>query len=246
VKTKVGLIIPDLHVPYHDKRAWGLVLKAGKLVKPDFIVVLGDFLDCYTVSSHRKDPRRRLTLQDELDAANAELDKLDALGAKSRHFVQGNHEHRLERYLMDHAPEVFGMARPDRLLRMADRGWSYTPYGRSLRIGRMNYTHDVDGKAGPNAHAQSLQAFGGNVCQGHTHRLATCYAGNLKNETHTGVSLGWLGDANAADYKSYVKAKKDWTLGFGLALMEPNGNTHLQAVPIISYRAAVFGDIVSA
>jgi UDP-2,3-diacylglucosamine pyrophosphatase LpxH len=247
VKTKRILLVPDAHHPYSDPKAWALLLKAGKRIKPDFIVVLGDLIDCYSVSSHLRDPSRRLTLEDEIESANEALDQLDDLGAKTRHYAAGNHEFRLDRYLMSNAPEVVGLgvARIDKLLRLKERGWGYTPYGRSYRVGKLNITHDVNGQAGAMAHSKAQAAFGGNVVIGHTHRMAVSYSGNLRSETHVGAMLGWLGDANATDYNHIAQSKRDWTLGFGVGVMEPNGNVHLQAIPIVAGRACVFGEIVS-
>ncbi len=37
------LFIPDCHVPYHDAKAWRLMLAAAKVLKPDVVVVLGDY-----------------------------------------------------------------------------------------------------------------------------------------------------------------------------------------------------------
>jgi hypothetical protein len=223
------------------------MLKCASKVKPYFIGALGDLVDCYAVSAHLRDPNRRLTLKDELEAANAALDQLDSLGAKRKRFCAGNHCYRLDRYLMANAPEVFGLgvARIDKLLRLKERGWDYTPYGRSAREGKLNLTHDVNGRAGPNAHVQAQSAFAGNVAIGHTHRMAVAYSGNLRGETHVGATLGWLGDANATDYNHFAQSKRDWQLGFGLVVFEPNGTAHVQAVPIIDYKALVFGEVVS-
>ena len=52
------LIVPDVHVPYHDKRAWELMLAVGKDLKPQVLVSLGDMMDFYSVSSHSKNPNR--------------------------------------------------------------------------------------------------------------------------------------------------------------------------------------------
>ena len=56
------LIIPDVHAPYHDKKAWALVMKVAHAFKWDKVVCLGDFFDCYAISSYRKDPRREASL----------------------------------------------------------------------------------------------------------------------------------------------------------------------------------------
>ena len=41
------LIVPDTHRPFHNKRAWGLMLKVAEPLKPKHIVIIGDFADFY-------------------------------------------------------------------------------------------------------------------------------------------------------------------------------------------------------
>ena len=76
------LFIPDTHVPYVDKRAFDLMLKVARDVKVSTIVYLGDFGDFYAVSSHDKDPSRKVSFMEELRIVNQYMDKVDALKAK--------------------------------------------------------------------------------------------------------------------------------------------------------------------
>lgn len=85
------LIVPDTHRPYHNVKAWGLMLKAAKAFKPHTVVCIGDLADFYSVSSHSKDPQRISALEDEVADVNVALDELDALGAEDKHFIAGNH-----------------------------------------------------------------------------------------------------------------------------------------------------------
>ncbi len=236
------LFIPDVHRPYHSKKAWALMLRAARKFQPKRIVILGDFGDFYCTSRHTKNPNRTRNLEVEVDSSNEGLDELDELGAKFKHYVQGNHEENLERYLGERAPELFNMVSTARLFRLKERGWTYTPYRQHLTIGKMNITHDT-GSAGAVAHTRSMEAFQGNVVIGHTHRMAVSYAGNAKGETHVGAMFGWLGDPSAAEYMHNIQ-KRHWTHGFGLGWMEPNGVVHLQAVPIVRGVCLINGEIV--
>src|ERR1019366_5825021 len=64
------LIIPDAHFPFQSTDAWRLMMSAARWYCPDVLVVLGDFIDCYSVSSYPKSPGRLLSLKNEVDAAN--------------------------------------------------------------------------------------------------------------------------------------------------------------------------------
>ena len=56
--------IPDTHVPFEDGQAWAVAMAAAKAFKPDHIVLLGDFADCYSVSFHPKSPERKASLKE--------------------------------------------------------------------------------------------------------------------------------------------------------------------------------------
>lgn len=237
------LFVPDVHRPYHDKRAWATMIKAMQLFKPDKIVVMGDFGDCYAASSFVKDPRRKSDLKWESEDCNVGLDELDALGASHKIFIAGNHEDRLERYLMASAPALIGVTSIPELYRLNERGWYYTPYKRSTRLGKLRLTHDT-GTAGINAHRQSVDAFQASVVIGHTHRMEMSFKGNADGKPTVGAMFGWLGDFDQIDYMQAVKARRDWVHGFGIGYEEPNGVIHLQAVPIIEGRCVVAGQLV--
>lgn len=239
------LIIPDCHIPYHSKPAWALLLRAARVLKPDRIVALGDFADCASISHHSKDPSRIGRFASELGAVNQCLDDLESLGAKQHHYIQGNHEHWLERLLMEKAPELCGLDSLTWpvLLGLQDRGWTYTPYRQHLKLGRVYFTHET-GKAGANAHQQARATFESNVVIGHTHRLAIAYSGNAQGKAHVGAMFGWLGDVTRVEYAHRVQALRDWQLGFGTAHVESNGTVHLQAIPIINGKCVVEGKLI--
>lgn len=238
------LIIPDTHVPFEDGAAFATMMAAARVFRPDTIVFLGDFADFCSVSFH---PRtlgvRGYTLEEEVAAVNARLDEVEALGATRVVFVKGNHEYRLERYLSEKAPELFGLVDTAALFRFTARGWSVVEYRHHVKIGKMHFTHDV-GHAGIYAHRQSRMAYEGNVVIGHCHRLSMEVAGTSKGPSHVGIMLGWLGDKKAIDYMHAAKASQ-WTLAFGIAYHERDtGNVHVVPVPIVDYRCVIEGHLI--
>lgn len=241
---KLG-IVPDAHWPYADKRAWKVMLDGLAYLKPDILVCLGDLADFYTVSSHEKDPRRINRLEQELPSVLSALDDLDAIGAKEKHFLEGNHEWRLARLLSSQAPALAGLPHFSikKLFELEERGWTHTPYKKHLRIGKLNLTHDV-GHSGKYALHQTAAAFESNVVIGHTHRAGIVYGGNVKGESHVAASFGWLGSKAAADYMHSAKIDRDWSLGFGMGYMEPGGVVYLQVCPIVNYRTVVRGKLI--
>lgn len=220
------------------------MLKAAQHFKPDTIVVLGDFADFYSVSSHDKSPRRAALLEDELEAVGKGLEMLGQLGASKKHFVSGNHEDRLDRYLMKHAPALWGMCNVRDVLKLKDRGWTFTPYKEHLKLGKLHITHDA-GKAGLYAHYDAQRAFEGNVILGHTHRLGYAVVGNAQGKPHVGAMLGWLGDVSKVDYMHRIRALRDWAHGFGVGYQTPDGAVHVQPVPIVNRSVVVDGRLIS-
>ncbi len=241
-KHRIALLVPDLHAPYHHKPSWSLLGRVAKTIKPDVLIDLGDLVDNYAVSEHLKEVDRPPTVDHEIEAANACLDDMDSW-AKERHFIEGNHETRLHRYLLKHSPALAKLVKIEELLKLKSRGWSFTPYGRTLKVGKLHLTHCINGKAGMNAHRAALATYQHNIAIGHTHRMAVCYGGNALGEAHVGAMLGWLGDVRHIDYTHQADARANWQLGFGVGLIEPNGTFHLQAVPIINGKAFVFGTL---
>jgi predicted phosphodiesterase len=239
------LFVPDTHRPYHDERAWQVMLKAARKFKPHKVIVLGDFADFWAVSQHDKDPSRRETFDDEIADVNKGLDELEAAtrGA-TRHYVAGNHEYRLERMLWKQAPQLHSMVKVQNLLRLKERGWRYTPYRESLRIGKLFLTHD-EGNAGGQAHEKARASYEGNVVIGHTHRMSVAYQGNARGSSHVGAMFGWLGSVAHIDYVHRVKAQQ-WQHGFGVGYLLSSGTVHLQAVPIIRGACVIAGDLVQA
>lgn len=232
------LFVPDTHRPYHDKKAWRCMIKAAKLFKPDVLIVLGDFADCYGISSHMKSPSRAIKFHDEIVDVAEGLDELDAIGARTKVYVEGNHEYRLEKYLADKARELYGMVGLPDLLNLRKRGWRWVPYRQHYRLAAGFYaTHDV-GHAGKYALHQSQAAYGVSCVIGHTHRMGTHYVRSVEGDVHLGASFGWLGDRNAyRDYMPEVKAR-DWVHGFGVGWIHGT-QVSVQAVPIVNGRCTL-------
>jgi predicted phosphodiesterase len=238
------LIVPDTHAPYHDRKAWALMIKAGQVFKPDVIIHLGDLADFYCVSDFNKNPNRTRLLEDEIRSVNACISDLDSLKAKEKVFLAGNHEDRLERYLMTRAPELFNMVKIPDLLKLKERNWKYIPYKKHYKVAHMYFTHDT-GRAGRYAVYQSSADVGTNTVIGHTHRLSYFIEGNAEGKAHVGASFGWLGDSEEVDYMHRVRALRDWALGFGVGYLDTKtGLMHLQPVPIVQYQCVIDGKLI--
>ncbi len=145
MKLKRLFFCPDSHIPYEDKDAFELMLRAASIFKPDTFIIGGDFADFYSVSSHNKDPSRGNDLQKEVDAVKARLDEIQKrVKPKEKVFICGNHEERLERYLMSEAPALWNSVKIPNILGLKERGWRYIPYRDHVKIGKLHVTHTSD------------------------------------------------------------------------------------------------------
>jgi hypothetical protein len=239
------LIVPDLHAPYHSKPGWDLLLQVARAIKPQHLVIIGDFADFYGVSDHDKHPARANRMDEELDTVNAMLDELDALGASDKLYIEGNHEDRLRRYLMRH-PALHNVVTTDRLLRLRERGWEFVPYKRHAARGAVHFTHDV-GASGRNAVFRALDTYQHSVVTGHTHRLQYIVEGSAVGDCKVSAMFGWLGDVESVEYMTLAKARKDWALGLGVGYLDPaSGFVYLVPVPIVHGSCMVNGQLYRA
>jgi predicted phosphodiesterase len=106
---KKTLLISDVHIPYHDQDALMVALNYAASARVDSVILNGDIIDFFQLSKFCRDPRKR-NVQYEIDMLYEFFCIIQAiLGEVKIFYKQGNHEQRLETYLMIKAPEIFGM-----------------------------------------------------------------------------------------------------------------------------------------
>lgn len=238
--TKI-MVCPDAHHPYADALVWRTFLAAARRMRPDVLVIIGDFADCYAITAHARDPGRTQKFVDELAEVNAAADQVSRLGIKRVIFCEGNHETRISRFVAAKAPELHGMLSAKEAMQADARCWEWVPYKESIRIGEMNFTHDVE-RCGVNTARQSVQDYGDNIVIGHSHRAGVAYTGTTRGRTHVGLNVGWLGDVKkAADYRHRDMATREWQHGFGWINQTSDGASWAQFVPILNGVCVVDG-----
>lgn len=106
---KRGLVINDIHLPYHSIEALTACFDFAKKEKPDFIFINGDLLDFHQLSYFQKDPRKK-SFADELKMFKEFFRTLQRIfpGAKI-YFKFGNHEERYNSFLFQKAGELVGV-----------------------------------------------------------------------------------------------------------------------------------------
>lgn len=216
VKTKQlaverWVVLSDVHVPYHDRGAVAVVMAYLRDLQPAGIVLNGDILDFHEISSHPKQPGQ-VSFEDECNAGRAFLRAIVAQHDGARIvYTMGNHEHRIERYLTAHAPELCSVGRLSlcELLDLEELGVEFLDRRTKLQLGGLEIFHGsiVRVGAGMSAKAHATRR-GGSVLMGHTHRQAVL-ARTDKHGTHYAIENGHLSDPDPEWTQD-----PDWQQGF--------------------------------
>lgn len=214
---KKALIIPDCHRPYHSHRAYNVMLEAALSTQIDEIVILGDYVDFYPVSRYAKHPGVIKNLQDEIKSANEGLDELDELFPHAKKvYLEGNHEKRLETFLVEKAPELFGMTEVSRLFGIESRpNWSFHPFGRHQKyrvLGTDLFARHRPLKTNP---AQGLRQAMVSYCYGDIHKIEEAWAVRMDLKKLVCFSPGWLGEERNQVF-DYMQTPEQWQHGFAI------------------------------
>lgn len=190
----------------------------------DLIYIKGDYGDFYNLHQHGpKDPRVATTLVNEIEAIKFSLDELDALFPDAKkHFIQGNHEWRLERYIQNKAPELFGFVTCQQLLGLEGRpNWVFHRYWPDQKVQVLDTNLYL--RHTPIAGSASAVLKKGLVSQswGHTHRIEEAKIRGLVHEI-VAWSDGWLGDKRKDEVFGYVQGHFSWQMGFSIIEIDPS------------------------
>lgn len=212
-KVIKAVFIGDEQVPFADRAVWGRVLRFIQDFKPDLLVHLGDGLDCYSISRFSRDPARVHSLGAELREMNSHLDELDSAAGKAvKLYHLGNHEERLERYVIDRAPELRDIPELSisHLLRLEKRGFEVFESGHMSEFRGFVMTHGVH--TGPTAAERMAGATGSSGISGHNHQARAFWWTDLRGP-HAWFINPTLMRVDAGE-PSYVKGPVNWAQGF--------------------------------
>ena len=229
-RPKKILVIPDVHIPYPHK-AYRKMLEVSKDISA--LYILGDYADFYSISSYAKHPKISQFLKTEINAVNKELDYIDKLFPKiPKVFIQGNHEHRLEKYINRSAVELFGMVKCDELFKIHERpNWRWIPYGPEQKVKICNglyARHEPLSGAGPKTTAKKALS---SIIYGHIHRAEEGHIVGIDNKVHSSICAGWLGNVHGPGKNvfDFVKSHHQWQIGWTYIYVD-KGTFHHQSI----------------
>lgn len=250
-KLHTTLILPDCHVPFHNVNLLLKVCQAARDIKPQQLVILGDFLDCYSTSRHNSGSFERLKSLDlgkEYDQGNAVLDLLlDACkSATQLDYLFGNHEDNFYRYKADGDNGKTGDAlqAPDIALRLEKRGFdvhgNYLNGWQQAYIKHGKYLEMFHGtKVSEHAAATHLRRAEGSVVHGHCHRFQTFVTGK-----HAAYSIGWMGDRESKGFHYMPREDRArWCNGFGVVYLLDDGSFRMTPIQVWQDRFVLNGKL---
>lgn len=241
LKQQKVLFIPDIHCPYQDNVALKALYSFMDWWKPDTVIIMGDLVDFYSLSSFDKDPKRALQLQKELDQSVKVLKDIRNKAPKvDIHFIKGNHEQRLKKYLWSNSKELDGLKalQLEKLLEFDKFNIKYHDNGRMRFKGLMLKHGDIVRKyAGYSAKAE-FEKNGLSGVSVHTHRLSTYRQTNEAGD-YIWLEGGCLCKLNA----EYLNgATPNWQQGFAIGYFKKNSKRYLlETIPIIKGKAMYGG-----
>ena len=245
---KVRVTAGDVHGMMMDREAVAVFLRDLATLDPDEVVLLGDMIECGGfLARHITVGFVALTdysYQEDIAAANWFLDEVQKAAPHAViHYLEGNHEDRVERWCVDQAMAhkrdadfLLGVFGPQKLLNLANRGVHY--YRRSeiyceglprgwIKIGKMCFVHELG--ASKNAARDAVCRAAANVTFGHTHRE------DEATVVFPGVGIVKAFNPGCLCSIAPVWKKSDptsWSQGYAIDIVAKSGNFQRIHVPI--------------
>lgn len=235
---KVGLLF-DIHIPYHNLQALNLAVKHMLDKGVDTIVLGGDVIDAYQLSSFERDPRER-SFKYEIETARAFFAGLREVFKGRIIYLEGNHDYRVESYFKRKAPELLGieaLTLPE-LLKLKEYKIEFVNNKRVIRLGKLNIVHGHEFGKSVMAPVNIARGFylraKRNVIGGHHHQTSSHTENDIEGSITGAWSVGCLCDINPR----YMPINK-WNLGFAeVDVEDKEGNFRVNNYTIINGQVA--------
>lgn len=205
--------LSDLQLPFVDRPLLEAVYTFVEDFKPHDIILNGDILDCYSISSFDQRPERLFNLEDEMAQGADIIRTLKRLSAKDCrvYFVFGNHEERMEKEIWRRAQNFSFMVKTiPEAMELDTLCEGYVPYGKHVDYLGFVFTHGnfVSAFSAYTArkHYDRYRSSGVN---GHTHRMGSYSATDMHGRSHTWYEQGCLCRKDL----EYVRGTANWQQG---------------------------------
>lgn len=235
------VVVADAQVPFHDERTIEAIFQYIEDIHPTKAINLGDWLDFPYFSTKfisRQTPIQEI--QRDINIARTHLEFLVANTDEDVEMIEGNHEYRLEKLILERAPYLEGFLSPDEgaltMARILDvEGVNYIgPYGEAYIHKSFVFKHGD--RASKYSAALELADEGSSGMSGHTHRFQT-HMHTDRSGPHAWYSIGCLchirGSKMPPGYRTGRSRSRNWQQGF--AVIYFNDDASFNVYPIVCH-----------
>lgn len=246
-------VISDTHGSAIDEVAFASAMADLEAIGVHEIVHLGDAIDCGGFLAERHVwgyvAESSYSFAEDQACANHQFDQLCSI-AKKVHFIEGNHDRRLETWCLTealrstrgkdtafHVNALLKAYAVENILSLEKRGVMHYKQGRkydadtpaTIKLGKAVFTHgEFTSRHAATKHAES---YGTNVFHGHTHRAQCDYIRTGMGDVMVGWCHGCL--CKLQPLWNHTRPTR-WTHGYGIQLVRPDGSFLPIHVPIIN------------
>jgi len=221
------LVFPDLHLPFHHRRAFAAALRLAHDTRPAIVGQIGDFADFHAVSRHPKTHGVARDFAAELAGARAAGKELwDATRSAKRRFVTfGNHDTNLERTIAQQAPELECVVPTVAEILRFPADVETCHFHEHIMVENILFTHVVTPR----------KTRGQHVVAGHTHTPGIWYTGDPSGSRHFYMNVGYLADWSELR-RVYARSveSSDWTLALGWIDVDSRGGATATVIPYVN------------
>lgn len=226
------LIFSDVHIPFQDELAVQSMLEFALEYKPDIIVLLGDIIDFYQISSFVKNPTKK-SVKSEIEETKKFLTELRFQFKDSRIiFKTGNHCDRMEKYIFQSAPKISDLISDLLPVQLNLKELNIEYMAEPFAIGKLwcLHGHEKPGGAYNPEYITNVmwQYIHDHFIVGHYHRRQQKTFKNISGDTFWTGALGYL--AGQMDYALLNK----WTQGFCTVDFSKNGHFRAKNYEILN------------
>lgn len=236
-KFEKSIFISDIHFPFHEKKSLKVVNAFMQWFRPDKIFLLGDVVDFYAISSFDKEPERITSLQSDINMCVDFLIGMRENNPQSDiYYLEGNHEHRLQKYLWKH-PEISSLNALNivNLLGLKELDIKYYDQYSNVLIHKFLVEHGsvVRQQSAYTARAM-LEKRGISGISGHTHRMGAHYLTNMSG------SYAWFETGCLCSlHPEYIVGLPNWMSGFSIGYFKRSCcRFNIEQIPIVENHAS--------
>ena len=227
------LILGDLHIPQHEEGTIRLALAEAKKLRVAGIIINGDLLDSGAISFHKRHSLAPL-YADEIAMGQVFLKHLRDSFPKARIiYKEGNHEERLDAYVMQNASALAGLSgiSVPEFCGLSDLGIEWVGDSRVIRLGKLSviHGHEYRGSGGVNPARWLFLRAGDCAITSHFHRTSEHHDKNITGYKPACWSIGCACD----EHPEWLPGN-GWNQGFATVYLDNKGGFEVRNRRVIS------------